>query len=94
MNRYLESMKVICIKDGDGTLHSTGAAAKELTPGKVYHSARALWGHSTPYVEHEEWCKTCDIPVINDEGYLAFYDRTILVPLVEWREKRIKELGI
>ena len=32
--------------------------------------------------------------IINDDGYRSWYGKNVIIPLEEFREKRLKELGI
>jgi hypothetical protein len=32
--------------------------------------------------------------IIDDRGTLAWFDREVVIPLEEWRNKQLKELGV
>lgn len=45
------------------------------------------------YEVHDLW-NGCWYKIVNDRGALAWYDREVVMPLEEWREKHLNELGI
>lgn len=91
-------MKVICIKRGSGyQFHDNKKISDEnsLTVGKVYEAGRVFFD---PILEkrgittYEDFMKETDIIVVNDYGVLTWYDRSILMPLDEWREKQLNSI--
>ena len=90
-------MKVICIKRGSGyQFHDNKKISDEnsLTVGKVYDAGRVFFD---PILEkrgitYEDFMKETDIIVVNDYGVLTCYDRSILMPLDEWREKQLNSI--
>lgn len=54
----------------------------DLTYGKAYKVFdRAILQNDTYHI-------------INDKGTLTWYDREVVIPMDEWRNKQINELGI
>lgn len=89
-------MKVICIKSGSGYHFHDNKISDEnsLTVGKVYDSGEVFFD---PILEkrgitYEDFMKETDIIVVNDYGVLTWYDRSILMPLDEWREKQLNSI--
>ena len=87
-------MKVICIKRGSGyQFHDNKKISDEnsLTVGKVYDAGRVFFDPNLG-ITYEDFMKETDIIVVNDYGVLTWYDRSILMPLDEWREKQLNSI--
>jgi phospholipid transport system substrate-binding protein len=67
-----------------------------LTLGKVYDSGLVFFDPLLKKrgITYEDFMKKSDIIVVNDYGTLTWYERSILMPLDEWREIQLKEIGI
>lgn len=76
--------KVICIDDVTDILNF-GDGIKELTYGKEYEIIERYY--------QIEWDRL-QISIINDEGIKNEYRLSRFVTLEEWRENRLKEIGI
>jgi len=76
--------KVICIDDVTDILNF-GDGIKELTYGKEYEIIER-------YYQIE--CDRLQISIINDIGIKNEYRLSRFVTLEEWRENRLKEIGI
>jgi hypothetical protein len=91
-------MKVICIKRGSGyNFHDSEISDENsLTLGKVYDSGLVFFDPLLKKrgITYEDFMKKSDIIVVNDYGTLTWYERSILMPLDEWREIQLKEIGI
>lgn len=91
-------MKVICIKRGSGYQfldNNKISDENSLTVGKVYDSGRVFFEkkfHPNLGITYEDFMKETDIIVVNDYGVLTWYDRSILMPLDEWREKQLNSI--
>ncbi len=75
-------MKAICIK-----CHSPGYGKIGLTLGKTYDVVDL----------HHQWMgdRVETISVVKDDyGNTCWHAEDVLMPLEEWREKRLEELGI
>lgn len=85
-------MKVVCIKNTYKGTHM------DLTYGKVYevidqhpfqiNVAAITLNKMKKKIEHQIY------QIDNDKGALTWYDREVVMPLDEWREERLKELGV
>ena len=72
-------MKVICA-------HETYKDLKmHLTYGKAYEVI-----DKQPF----EMVNDQMYQIIDDNGYKSWFDRGVVIPLEEWRNKQLKELGI
>lgn len=94
----LDSMKVICIKNNKGyCLNEVTTDKNSLTLGKVYQCARSfvyIYELEKKGTTCEEWLETSDILVMNDNGVMSWYDRSTIIPLDEWRNSKLNEIGI
>jgi hypothetical protein len=71
-------MKVVCIKK-----FKSQGLQYELTYGKVYHcEPLPIWASQDNYIIK------CDM------GFVSAYNKDSFVTLEEWREIKLKELGI
>lgn len=52
----------------------------DLTIGKIYTNL-SIGIHSNYWIK-------------NDNGYISLYDNRLFITLEEWREKKLKEIGI
>lgn len=71
-------MKVIC------THETYKGYSMDLTYGKAYEVI-----DQQPFQINEQMYQITD-----DTGRLAWYDRELVIPLEEWRNKQLKELGL
>ena len=71
-------MKVVCAND------TYRRRRMGLTHGKAYEVVD----------EHPLQINGHMYKIIDDRGALAWYDREIVMPLEEWRNKQLKELGL
>ena len=91
-------MKVICIKRGSGYQFIDNKKISDensLTVGKVYDSGKVFFEKKflpNLGITYEDFMKETDIIVVNDYGVLTWYDRSILMPLDEWREKQLNSI--
>jgi hypothetical protein len=72
-------MKAICINEYVGETYMA------LTLGKVYDVVKK---GKSPMTKEES------LFIINEAGYGSWYTRRVVIPLEEWRENKLKELGI
>jgi hypothetical protein len=71
-------MKVICT-------HETYKDLKmHLTYGKAYEVI-----DQQPFQINDQMYQ-----IIDDNGYKSWFDRGVVIPLEEWRNKQLKELGV
>lgn len=71
-------MKVICT-------HETYKDLKmHLTYGKAYEVI-----DQQPFQINDQMYQ-----IIDDNGYKSWFDRGVVIPLEEWRNKQLKELGL
>jgi hypothetical protein len=71
-------MKVICT-------HETYKDLKmHLTYGKAYEVI-----DQQPFQINDQMYQ-----IIDDNGYKSWFDRGVVIPLEEWRNKQLKEIGI
>lgn len=71
-------MKVICT-------HETYKDLKmHLTYGKAYEVI-----DQQPFQINDQMYQ-----IIDDNGYKSWFDREVVIPLEEWRNKQLKELGV
>ncbi len=88
-------MKVVCINNIRYNLCQTGYSRlftgnlqgliPNITPGKTYDSDESKDGSSA------------DLPllwIVDDTGVSSWYLKDLFVSLEEWREEKLKELGI
>ena len=71
-------MKVVC------THQTYKGHSMNLTHGKAYEV----------HDQHPVQINDQMYKIINDRGDLAWYDRETVMPLEEWRSKRLNELGV
>lgn len=71
-------MKVVCIKH-----FKSQGLQYELTYGKVYD-----------VLEVPKWASSGTIHLMNDRGFKSLYNINSFITLEEWRDKKLKELGI
>jgi hypothetical protein len=74
-------MKAICINEYVGDTYM------ELTLGKIYNVVKKAKEIKFPDDKMRFF-------IINDAGYGSYYTRRVIIPLDEWREKQLNELGI
>jgi hypothetical protein len=72
-------MKAICINE------YVGETYMELTLEKVYDVVKK---GKSPMTKEESFF------IINEAGYGSWYTRRVVIPIEEWREKQLNELGI
>lgn len=77
-------MKVVCIDDVTDILNF-GDGIKELTYGKEYEIIEKYY--------QIEWDRR-QISIINDIGIKTEYRLSRFVTLEEWRDNKLKEIGI
>lgn len=78
-------MKVICT-------HETYKDLKmHLTYGKAYEviDQQQHYTHFTSFQINDQMYQ-----IIDDNGYKSWFDREVVIPLEEWRNKQINKLGI
>ena len=75
----MKIIKVFCIDD-----HDLDAYKVKLTPGKIYD---VILYNILP-VKTRHWL------IKNDVGIKNWYSSDVIIPLEEWRDKQLNELGI
>jgi hypothetical protein len=71
-------MKVVCIKH-----FKSQGLQYELTYGKAYD-----------VLEVPKWATDAVIHIMNDRGFKSLYSISCFVELEEWRDKKLKLIGI
>lgn len=71
-------MKVVCIKH-----FKSQGLQYELTYGKVYHT-----------VDNPSWAAENTYYLMNDRGFISAYNSSSFITLEEWRDKKLKSIGI
>ena len=71
-------MKVICTQETYKDLKM------HLTYGKAYEVI-----DQQPFQINDQMYQ-----IIDDNGYKSWFDRGVVIPLEEWRNKQLKELGV
>jgi hypothetical protein len=71
-------MKVICTQETYKDLKM------HLTYGKSYEVI-----DQQPFQINDQMYQ-----IIDDNGYKSWFDRVVVIPLEEWRNKQLKELGL